>query len=51
MLGRVISSKYLDLGRLVVDVHIDSIMVPNNLIDLGAEINVMTKETMLNINL
>lgn len=47
MLGRVISLNYLDPSILVVDVHIDGIMVPNTLIDLGATINVMTRETML----
>lgn len=30
--------------------HIDSNMVPSILIDLGAKINVMTKETVLKIN-
>lgn len=51
MIGRVISPKYLDPGSPVVDVHIDGIMVPDTLIDLGVAINVMTKETMLNLNL
>jgi len=51
MLGRVISPKYLDLGSLVVHMHINNIMVPNTLIDLEDEINVMTKETMLKLNL
>ena len=32
-------------------VHIDGGIVPNTLIDLGAAINVMTKETMLKLNL
>ncbi len=47
MLGRVIFLKYLDPGSPVVDAHIDGIIVTNNLIDHGAKINVMTKETML----
>ena len=51
MLGRVIFSKYLDHGSPVVDVHIDGVIVPNNLIDMGVSINVITKETMLKINL
>lgn len=50
MLGRV-SPKYLDNGSPVVFVHIDGIMVPNTMIDLGAVINVMTRETILNLNL
>ena len=51
MLGRVIFPKYLDPGSLVVDVQIDGVIVPNNLIDLGASINIITKENMLKINL
>jgi len=51
MLGRVIFPKYLEPGSLVVDVHIDGIIVPNTLIDFGAAINVMTKETILKIKL
>jgi len=51
MLRRVISLKCLDPSSPIVDVHIDSIMVPNTLIDLRATINVMTKETMFNMNL
>lgn len=51
MLGRVISPKYLECSSPVVDVHIDGIMVPNTLIELGAGINVMNRESMLNMNL
>ena len=51
MLGRVIFLKFLDPGSPVVDVHIDGVIVPNTLIDLGASINFMTKETMLKLNL
>ena len=51
MLGLVICPKYLDLGSPVVDVHINGIVVPHTLIDLGVAINVMTKDTMLNLNL
>lgn len=51
MLGRVIFPKYLDLGSPVVDVHIDGTIVPHTLTDLGATINVMTKDTMLKLNL
>ena len=51
MLGWVICPKYLYLGSLVVDVHNDGTIVPHTLIDLGAAINVMTKETMLKLNL
>lgn len=51
MLGKVISPKYLDLDILIVDVHINSIVVLNTLIYLGVEINVMNRETMLKLNL
>ena len=51
MLGQVIYPKYLDPGSPVVDMHINEIIVPHTLIDLGAAINVMTKDTMLKLNL
>jgi len=50
MLGQVIYPKYLDPGSPVVDVHINGTMIPHILIDLGASINVMTKDTMLKLN-
>eukprot|EP00253_Pinus_taeda_P010094 PITA_10094 len=51
MLGQIICPKYLDPGSPVVDVHINGTMVPHTLIDLGAAINVMTKDRILKINL
>ena len=51
MLGKVIFPKYLDPGSPVVDVHIDGVIVPNTLSYLGDSINIMTKETMLKLNL
>lgn len=51
MLGQVICPKYLDLGSPVVDVHINGTIIPHTLIDLGATINVMTRDTMLKLNL
>eukprot|EP00253_Pinus_taeda_P026150 PITA_26150 len=51
MLGQVICPKYLDPGSPVVDVHINGTIVPHTLIDLGAAINVMTKDTILKLNL
>ena len=51
MLGQVICPKYLDLGSPVVDVHINVTIIPHTLIDLGAAINVMTRDTMLKLNL
>ena len=46
MLGRLITPKYFDPGSPVVSVSINGQFVKNALIDLGAAINVMTKETM-----
>lgn len=51
ILGQVIYPKYLGPGSLVVDVHINGTIVPHTLINLGATINVMTKDTMLKLNL
>eukprot|EP00253_Pinus_taeda_P018502 PITA_18502 len=51
MLGRVICLKYLDPGSPVVDVHINGTIIPHTLIDLGVAINVMTRDTMLKLNL
>lgn len=51
MLGQVIFPKYLDPGSPVVDVHINGTIIPHTLIDLGAAINVMTRDTMLKLNL
>ena len=51
MLGKVILPKYLDPSSPVFDVHIDGVIVPNTLIDLGVAINFMTKETMSKLNL
>ena len=51
MLGHVIRPKYLDPGSPIVDVHINGTIVPHTLIDLGATMNIMTKGTMLKLNL
>lgn len=51
MLGQVIYLKYLDPRIPVVDVHINGTVIPHTLIDLGANINVMTRDTMLKLNL
>lgn len=45
MLGKVVP-KYTDLGSPLVGVIINGIQVKNALIDLGAAINVMTKDIM-----
>ena len=51
ILGWVIFPNYLDPRSHVVDVHIDGTIVPHTLIDLGVAINMMTKDTMLKMNL
>jgi len=50
ILGRVIFPKYLDPGSHVVDVHIDGLIVPTTLFNLGATINMINKETIPKIN-
>jgi len=49
--GQVICPTYSEHGSPVVDVQINATIVPHTLIDLEAAINVMTKDTMLNLNL
>ena len=46
MSGKVITPKYSGPGSLGVSVSINGQFVKNALIDLGAAINVMTKDTM-----
>ena len=51
MLGKVLNPKYVDLGSLVVTVNIKGVSIQKMLIDLGEELNVMTKDTMFKLNL
>lgn len=44
-LGNINVPKYTDLRSPIVDVKINGTLIKNTLIDLGAAINVMTKET------
>lgn len=46
MLGNIIFPKYTYLGSPMVDVKINGTLIKKTLIDLGATINVVTKETM-----
>lgn len=46
MLGNIFTAKYSDPGSSIVNVQINDVLIPNTLIDLGDEINVMTRETM-----
>ena len=43
--------KYKDPGNPIVTIHIKGTYIPNTLIDLGAAINVMTLQTMREINI
>lgn len=51
MLGKVITPKYDDIGIPIVIVQINDNQIPKTLIDHIAAINVMTRDTMLNMNL
>lgn len=51
MLGKVVIPKYTNPGSLVVKININGQIVNNVLIDLGAAINVMTKQTMEYLNI
>lgn len=43
--------KYADHGSPVVTVNIKNVSIPKTLIDLRAAINLMTKDTMLKLNM
>ena len=51
MLWRVFNPKYYDPSSPIVDVYINKKLIQNTLIELGAEIIVMTKNKMLQLNL
>ena len=51
MLGKHTIPKYSDLGSPIVDVHINKTLIPRSLVDLRVAINIMTKTTMLKLNL
>jgi hypothetical protein len=51
MLGKIFMAKYMDPGSSVVKVNINNTSITNNLVDLGATINIMTKETMEKLQL
>jgi len=45
MMGKITMQKYVDLGIPIVKTHINGIEIPNTLIDLGASINIMSRQT------
>jgi hypothetical protein len=51
MLGKIFMAKYMDPGSLVFKVNINITSIANTLVDLGAPINIMTKETMEKLQL
>ena len=51
MLGKVITQKYYNPRSPVVNVSIHGQFLRNSLIDLGAAINVMTKNTIKNLKI
>jgi len=51
MIGKITMQKYVDLGSPIVKAHINGIEIPNTLIDLGAIINIMSRQTMEQLKL
>jgi hypothetical protein len=46
MMGKITMQKYVDPGSPIVKTHINGVEIPNTLIDLGAAINIMSRQTM-----
>lgn len=51
MMGKRIIQKYLNLGSLIVKTHVNGIEILNTLLDLGTTINIMSKQTMNQLEL
>lgn len=51
MLGKIFTTKYIDAQIPLVNVHINNNMIPSTLINLGATINFMIKETIEQLRL
>eukprot|EP00253_Pinus_taeda_P028513 PITA_28513 len=51
MMGKITMHKYVDPGSPIVKTHINGIEIPNTLIDLGASINIMSRQTMEQLKL
>jgi len=45
-MGKIAIQKYVDLRSPIVKTHINGVEIQNTLIDLGAAINIMSKQTM-----
>ena len=50
MLGKYLNPKYVHPRSPIVTINISDLSITNTLIDLGASINVMTRDTMLSLN-
>ena len=46
MLGKMTIQKYLDPGSPIIKIHINGTKITNTLIDLGAAINIMSRQVM-----
>eukprot|EP00253_Pinus_taeda_P007789 PITA_07789 len=51
MMGKITMQKYVDPGSPIIKTHINGIEIPNTLIDLGAAINIMSRQTMEQLKL
>eukprot|EP00253_Pinus_taeda_P008478 PITA_08478 len=51
MMGKITMQKYVDLSSPIVKTHINGVEIPNTLIDLGAAINIMSRQTMEHLKL
>ena len=46
MMGKTKIQKYLDPRSPIVKIHINGAEIPNTLVDLGAAINIISKQVM-----
>eukprot|EP00253_Pinus_taeda_P023586 PITA_23586 len=51
MMGKITMQKYVDPRSVIVKTHINGVEIPNTLIDLGAAINIMIRQTMEQLKL
>ena len=51
MMGKIAMQKYVDPWSPIFKTYINGIEIPNTLIDLGVEINIMSRQTMEQLKL
>eukprot|EP00253_Pinus_taeda_P003396 PITA_03396 len=51
MMGKITMQKYVDPGSPILKSHINGVEIPNTLIDLGAAINITSRQTMEQLKL